>query len=66
MARSDLVDLEMFLHAETDKAVFVSDTGIRKDAVWIPKSQCEVEIKSGRFSVTVTMSERLATEKGLV
>lgn len=62
--RSDLIDLELTLHVQTKLAILVSDDGDSNKAVWIPKSQCEfIETKPG--IVTVTLSERTATEKGL-
>jgi len=64
-ARSDLVDMELHLHHETSLAVFVSETGDRAQAVWLPTSQCEVE-RLGGNRVSVTLPERLATEKGLI
>lgn len=66
-AKSDLVDLTMHLHAETDAAILVSDDGDKARAVWLPKSQIEFERNRGPgFTVEVTMPEWLATEKGLV
>lgn len=60
-------------------AILVSDNGDETRAVWIPKSQCEFERKNSFLtgkrkngsslklqSVTVTLSERFAKEKGLV
>lgn len=77
--RSDLIDLSLALHHQTEKAVLVSIDGDERKAQWIPKSRCEVEQHSsfirgrckdgspiGCRSVTVTLSERLAKEKGLV
>lgn len=65
--RSDLVDLEMTLHHQTDRAVLVSDSGNPKDAVWIPKSVCEIAPagKPGSSIYTVTMPERIAIDRGL-
>lgn len=67
--RSDLVDLTLFLHVETDKAWRVSDNGSDTKAVWLPKSQVEMEplpgSKGGREAV-FTIPEWLAIEKGLV
>lgn len=40
--KSDLVDLTLVLHAETERAVRVSDTGEDARAVWLPKSQIEI------------------------
>lgn len=60
-----LCDLELHLHAETDKAILVSTDGNADDVVWVPKSQCEYEIKKKNL-VLVTMPEYLTTDKGLV
>jgi len=65
MARSDLVDVTVQLHHETERAVLVSDDGDREKAVWIPLSQCEVERRRGGV-VIVTMPEWMALEKGLI
>jgi hypothetical protein len=40
---SDLLDLTMTLHHQTDGAVLVSETGEEKKAVWLPKSKIEIE-----------------------
>lgn len=77
MSRSDLTDLTLALHAETDKAILVSETGDPKKTVWIPKSQCEIE-RTGRFCqqenkvgtrkypiIIVTMPEWMAVNKEL-
>ena len=48
---SDLHDLTMTLHRETDKAVLVSDDGDIRRAVWIAKSQIEVRESAGRLSL---------------
>lgn len=65
--KSDLVDIAGVLHHETDKAILFSDTAAEKDAVWIPKSQCEYARDGGRDNfVTVTMPEWLAKDKGLI
>lgn len=77
MSKSDLVDLTLALHAETDKAVLVSETGDEKKSKWIPKSQCEVE-QTGKYCqqngqignrkypvVIVTMPEWMAINKEL-
>lgn len=62
--KSDLVDIEVQLHHETEKAWLVSDTGNSKDAVWIPKSQAELEQFGDGH--TITCPEWLAIEKGLI
>lgn len=65
MTRSDLVDLAVVLKRETEKAYCV-DAGGRAD-VWVPKSQCELERadRPGKTD-TLTVSEWLAKEKGLI
>jgi hypothetical protein len=63
--RSDVVDLTLKLHHETERALLVSDSGDRDDAVWLAKSQIEfTETKPG--FVEVTLPEWLATERKLV
>ena len=70
MGNSDLVDLSPRLHAETKLAILVSDDGVEKHAVWLPRSQIEVVPGPGTGSasgiVLVTLPEWLATERGLV
>lgn len=65
MTRAHLIDITCQLHRETEKAIFVSDDGDAKKAVWLPRSQIEIEQK-GNGIVELTMPEWLATEKGLV
>lgn len=62
--RSNLVDLKLRLHHRTDKAVLVSDTDEKDDAIWLPLSQVEVE-EQGAYA-TITMPEWLAIDKGFV
>lgn len=65
--RSDLVDLDVRVHARTEKAVLVSVTGDSDDAAWIPLSQCEIEPHENAQSVYVlTCREPVALDKGLI
>ena len=64
--KSDLHDIEVHLHHETDKAVLVSKDGERKNAVWIPKSACELEKSPRTRSWVLTAKEIVLIEKGLV
>ena len=66
MMKSDLTDVAVCRHAETDKAIFVSETGKKKDAVWLPKSQIEIENDGHANFITVTLPEWLAKDKGLI
>jgi len=68
---NDLHDLELYLHWEADGALLVSDTGIKEQAVWLPKSLIEFE-KIGAapgarlVSVKVAAPEWLLVKKGLL
>ena len=69
--KSDLIDVTVQMHAETEKAVLVSDDGDKASAVWIPKSQCEIEFDAsmkvrGNGAATLTLPEWLAKDKGLI
>lgn len=74
MSKSDLIDLTLALHHETDRAILVSETGDEKKAKWIPKSQCEVEpttkfctVGLKRYPIViVSMPEWQAINKELV
>ncbi len=57
--RSDLTTVECDVDHETEKAVLVT-SGITGKQAWVPKSRCEYDSQS------VTLSEALAKEKGLV
>lgn len=62
--KSNLLDIEVFLHHETAAAVLVSDDGERSKAVWLPKSAIEIERRNGG-TILVTLPDTLAIEKGL-
>lgn len=71
MGNSDLTDLTLYKRAETALAILVSDDGVEKHAVWLPKSQIEyAPVDSGvggaKNIVLVTLPEWLAIERGLV
>lgn len=59
---SKLVDLEVELRHETDKAWLIYDGKIEQ---WIPKSQAELDLKSD-VRGTLTLPEWLAKEKELI
>lgn len=61
----ELVDLTLQLHHETERAILVSDDGDPENAVWLAKSQIEIEPK-GRGTVEVTCPFWLAKERGLI
>jgi hypothetical protein len=68
--KSDLLDLDVVKHHETEKAYLVSLDGERDKAVWVPKEPCEFQagasVRPGRTYGILTLPERLAIEKGLV
>lgn len=70
MTRSDLVDLTLSIHAETDAAILASDDGVEKTATWLPKSQVEIERfgpeRPGEYEAVVTLPVWLATERRLI
>lgn len=64
MSKSNLCDFIAIVKHETDKAVLL-DHGEEKP-VWVPKSLCEIEPNKDGRTVTVTMEQHLAEEKGFV
>ena len=63
MSRSELIDLTMHLHHETEKAILVSDDGDRAKAVWLPKSAVEFDDADGRGSGIVVVTLRIARHR---
>jgi hypothetical protein len=67
---SDLVDVTVRVHAETKLAMLVSDDGVEKNAVWLPRSQIEIAPAPGtgasRNIVLITAPEWLLIDKGLI
>ena len=59
--KSNIVDIEVKLHHQTEKAILVSDDGEKESAVWLPLSQIEWDESTS----TVTLPDWLALEKGL-
>ncbi len=65
MGDHELVDLTLQLPHETERAILVSDDGDAESAVWLAKSQIEIEPK-GRGVVEVACPYWLAKERGLI
>lgn len=67
--RSNVVDIEVIYHHDTHLAVLVSaDEDEASEMIWLPKSQIEYDTLpaiSGTI-VEITMTRRLAEEKGLI
>ncbi len=62
---SELHEFDLHFHLETEKAIMVSENGIREAAFFLPKSRIKFE-KRGPGSVNVTCPEWLAVQKGLL
>ena len=61
------IELALMVHRESAAAWQVSDTGELKDAVWLPKSQCDDagEAEVGKIC-EMLVPEWLALDKGLI
>lgn len=64
--RSNIIDVDVQLLRETEKAVQVSALGISAEAVWLPRSQIEISRAATATLYVVTLPEWLAQEKGLI
>ena len=61
----EIIDIQVILKHETPQAVLV-EYDEDKPAVWLPKSQIEIERDEGEKTHTVTLPQWLAEEKGMV
>lgn len=67
-----LIDILVQLHHETkpeednEGAVLVSTDGNKESAVWIPKSQIEMETTRVPGQRFITIPDYMAVEKGLI
>lgn len=52
-------------HAQTEKAILVSDSGDRTKAVWVPKALVTIDQPSDRGILVASMSKAFAEQKGL-
>jgi len=65
LGKSDLVDLDLYLFSQTEKAILVGKTGGRMEAVWLPKSLVEIKRQPDTRRAMITMPEWLAIKRGL-
>ena len=63
--KSNIIDIDGAIEAKTDKAVLFH-TGRKEQAVWLARSQIEIEETGFGGIVTVTLPEWLALDKGLI
>lgn len=67
MSKSNLEDVEVFVHAMTERAVLVSTDEDEDNAVWLPKSQIEVDEDAiAGKTTTITAPEWLLQDRGLI
>ncbi len=68
-AKSDILDIVVVMHRSTDKAVFVSEHGDVAEAVWLPRSQIEINFRrkdKGVVFYDLQIPQWLAEQEGLV
>lgn len=67
--RSDLLDLEVYIHQATDKAVLISSDNTAGEKVWLPFSWFEFhtdpQTGDGFGEAVITISRGRAADKGL-
>lgn len=61
---SELVDLEVYVHAESEKAIKVSSDDTGGEEVWLPLSQIEINHRQGD-TAEITVPRWLAEQRGL-
>jgi len=66
VSESRLADLKLFEHARTERALLASLTGDKREAVWLPLSQIEINSTGAEGIHDVTLPEWLALDKGLI
>jgi len=64
MTKSNILDIDGAIEAETAGGVLFH-TGDKSEAVWLPRSQIEIEETGIGGIVTVSLPEWLADDKGL-
>ncbi len=65
--RSNLIDLDVIVRRETDKAYGIASPDKADEIIWLPKSQCEIDGDDDPSRrATLTCPEWLAKEKGLI
>ena len=63
--KSNVIDIDGAIEARTEKAVLFHD-GDKSKAIWLARSQIEIEETGVAGIVTITLPEWLALEKGLI
>lgn len=71
METRNLMDMALYVHAYTAKAVLVSEDNAKGSAhIWLPLSQIEIDLEKDNWVkitlANITMPEWLAKEKELI
>lgn len=69
MKNHEPVELSIFIHVQTEKALLVSEDGDEGQAVWLPKSQLTsltMDREGETGTATIEIPEWLAIKKGLI
>lgn len=64
MTTEQYVSFPIELHFETERAYLISNTGLERDARWVPKSQCFL-VTEGK-TLHASIPEWMAIDKGFV
>lgn len=64
--RAEPIELCLYLHRESPKAILVSDDGDEAKAVWLALSQISVKPRTRGNTLLITMPTWLATSKQLL
>jgi len=62
--KSSLVDIACVIKHRTEKAVLVDHGG--KEPCWLPLSAIEIEPNQDGKTVTISLEQKLAEDKGMV
>ena len=62
--RSNIIDVTCVIKHRTEKAVLVDHDG--KEPCWLPLSAIEIEQNRDGKTVTISLEQSLAEEKGMV
>lgn len=65
MRNDQLVELEVYVIAKTERAVLVTDSD-KKDATWLPLAQVELTPSEKKAVYTLSVPEWLAQDRGLI
>lgn len=66
--QNELIECELWFIRETDNAIKISSDETEDDACWLPKKHIEYDKLPDQpwCVITISVPERLLTEKGLV